>query len=258
MLAELAIKPWEALLQNIEEGNKKIKWKDRSPYAFWKGNTWVSYKRHELTKCNVSYAHIYPLQWDKEIEQRFQNTKLEDQCSHRYKIYVEGIAWSVSEKYILACDSMTLFIEPIFYDFFTRSLVPKHHYWPIASNQSMCNDIKYAVDWGNANPDKAEAIGKAGTRFIKENLKMNYAKLLKFKPSIPAEAAEICAESMACFLRAHLRKRIMNESIVTSPSHTPPCTMPPPYPPQTLTQFLREKEKLIHQVKTRTINTILL
>lgn len=70
----------------------------------------------------------------------------------RYKIYVEGAAWSVSEKYIIGCDSMTLFIEPTYYEFFTRSMVPLQHYWPI-SPKNMCEDIKYAVDWGNAHLD---------------------------------------------------------------------------------------------------------
>ncbi|KAK7295057.1 hypothetical protein RJT34_17960 [Clitoria ternatea] len=244
--AELAIRPWEAEMQSIEEGNKKVEWKDRAPYAFWKGNKRVSLKRYALTKCNAStqhdsYAHIYSLHWDKEVAQGFQNTKLADQCTHRYKIYVEGVSWSVSEKYILACDSMTLFIDPMHYDFFTRSLVPWQHYWPIRStNQSMCSDIKYAVDWGNANPDKAEQIGKAGTRFIYENLKMNfvydymlhvlteYAKLLRFKPTIPAGAVEVCSENVACPMYGIWRQYLV-DSMVKSPSATPPCTMSSPY-----------------------------
>ncbi|XP_027348989.1 O-glucosyltransferase rumi-like [Abrus precatorius] len=238
--AEVGIRPWEAVLQNIQESNKKIKWKDRVPSAFWKGNIRVSLNRYKLKKCNASdqhgsYAHIYSLHWDKEIDKGFQNTKLEDQCTHRYKIYVEGVAWSVSEKYILACDSMTLFIEPIYYDFFTRSLVPRQHYWPI-SNQSICEDVKYAVDWGNANPEKAEEIGKAGTRFIEENLKMKfvydymfhllteYARLLKFKPTIPEGAVEICSEILACPLDGLWRQYLV-ESMVNSPSDTPACTL---------------------------------
>jgi len=56
----------------------------------------------------------------------------------------------VSEKYIILCDSMTLLIEPIYYDFFTRNMVPLRHYWPI-SPRNMCEDIKYAVDWGNSH-----------------------------------------------------------------------------------------------------------
>ena len=59
----------------------------------------------------------------------------------------------MSEKYILACDSMALFIEPKYYDFFSRSLVPLRHYWPI-SIQNMCQDINFAVEWGNSNAQK--------------------------------------------------------------------------------------------------------
>lgn len=71
----------------------------------------------------------------------------------RYKIYVEGNAWSVSEKYILACDSVTLVIMPRYYDFFTRNLVPTVHYWPINEDQK-CRSIKFAVDWGNKHTTK--------------------------------------------------------------------------------------------------------
>lgn len=73
--------------------------------------------------------------------------------SCRYKIYIEGSAWSVSEKYILACDSVTLIVKPHYYDFFTRSLVPIHHYWPIKEDDK-CRSIKFAVDWGNSHRHK--------------------------------------------------------------------------------------------------------
>ena len=72
----------------------------------------------------------------------------DDEC--RYKIYIEGKAWSVSEKYILACDSVSLIVRPRYYDFFTRSLIPMKHYWPISSNRK-CSSIKFAVHWGNTH-----------------------------------------------------------------------------------------------------------
>ena len=71
----------------------------------------------------------------------------------RYKIYIEGSAWSVSEKYILACDSVSFLVKPHYYDFFTRSLKPVHHYWPIRDDDK-CRSIKFAVDWGNAHMKK--------------------------------------------------------------------------------------------------------
>ncbi|XP_024316779.1 uncharacterized protein LOC104583783 isoform X1 [Brachypodium distachyon] len=55
----------------------------------------------------------------------------------RYKIYIEGSAWSISDKYILACDSMTLVI---YYDFFSRVLMPTKHYWPVRDD-SKCSSI---------------------------------------------------------------------------------------------------------------------
>ncbi|KAL2335950.1 hypothetical protein Fmac_010396 [Flemingia macrophylla] len=268
--AELHIRPWEITLNNIKEANKIVKWKDRVPYAFWKGNPAVSFLRKELVKCNVTEqndwnARIYDIQWLNERKSNFENSKLENQCTFRYKIYAEGATWSVSEKYIIACDSMTMFIEPKYYDFFTRNMLPLKHYWPI-SIENMCQEIKYAVDWGNSHLENAQAIGNGGTDYIVENLKMkfvydymfhllnSYAKLLKFKPTIPPGAVEFCSESMACSLRG-VRKHFMVESMVTSPSDTPPCTMPPPYTPQTLKQFMQEKENLMEQVKTRNINT---
>lgn len=71
----------------------------------------------------------------------------------RYKIYIEGSAWSVSQKYIMACDSLTLLVKPNYYDFFTRGLMPVQHYWPIRE-EDKCRSIKFAVDWGNSHKQK--------------------------------------------------------------------------------------------------------
>ncbi|XP_052724576.1 uncharacterized protein LOC108346451 isoform X2 [Vigna angularis] len=269
---EINIGPWERTLHNILEGNKKTKWIDRVPYAFWKGNPAVANIRRELMKCNPTKqqdwnARIESIQWNREKASNYANAKLENQCTHRYKIYIEGAAWSVSEKYIILCDSMTLLVEPTYYDFFTRNMVPLQHYWPV-SPRNMCEDIKYAVDWGNSHLQNAQMIGNGGTDYILENLKMkyvydymfhllnDYAKLLKFKPTIPEGAIEICSESMACPVQG-LQKSFMEESMVNSPSDTLPCVMPSPHTPQTLKQFLQEKENLIEQVKKKGVNSML-
>lgn len=56
----------------LKEGNKRVKWEDRVPYAYWKGNPHVSPIRADLMRCNFSdkydpmvclyvqvYIHIY-------------------------------------------------------------------------------------------------------------------------------------------------------------------------------------------------------
>ncbi|KAK3017594.1 hypothetical protein RJ639_004828, partial [Escallonia herrerae] len=79
-----------------------------------------------------------------------------------FKIYTEGSAWSVSEKYIRACDSVSLL-----------RFNACAHYWPIREDDK-CRSIKFAVDWGNSHKRKAQAIGKAASNFIQEELKMDY------------------------------------------------------------------------------------
>ncbi|KAG8653601.1 hypothetical protein MANES_05G036800v8 [Manihot esculenta] len=260
---ELSIEPWKNMLARLIESNKKIKWKSRVPYAYWKGNPAVSTNREELMMCNVSDKHewnarLYSQNWFKEKMQGFKDSKLEDQCTHRYKIYVEGRGWSVSNKYILSCDSMTLLIKPRYYDFYMRSMVPMQHYWPISS-KNKCRDIKFAVEWGNSHPDKAQAIGKAGSRFIQENLKMEniyaymyhslreYANLLKFKPEIPEGRAEICPELIAS-QEGGLWRKFMLGSMVKSPSNTLPCTMPSPLDPSALKALFERNENITTQV----------
>jgi hypothetical protein len=75
-----------------------------------------------------------------------------------------------------------------------------------------------------------------------------YAKLLKFKPSIPPGAVELCSEIMACRAIGTWEK-FMVESMVKSPSDSTPCTLPSPYDPSSLRGFLDRKDKSIKQVE---------
>ncbi|KAK2407112.1 O-glucosyltransferase rumi protein [Trifolium repens] len=263
--AETNIKPWENTLKDIKEGNKKTNWKDRVPYAYWKGNPYVALARQNLLQCNVTLENdwntlLYIQDWVQESNQGYKKSSLGDQCTHRYKIYIEGWAWSVSEKYILACDSMTLFIRSNYHDFFIRGMVPLQHYWPIRDN-SKCTSLKFAVEWGNNHTHKAQKIGEAGSKFIQEDLDMNnvysymfhllneYAKLLKFKPTIPRGAVEFCPEKLlSCAVNGN-KRRFMEESMVKVPSDSNPCTIPPPYDPSSLQEFLERKANSTKQVE---------
>ncbi|KAH6817890.1 downstream target of AGL15 2 [Perilla frutescens var. frutescens] len=260
---ELNIKPWEELKQDIQEGNRRIKWEERETYAYWKGNTKLGAARRALAKCNASDQHdwkarIFGVDWTEEKRQGFKSSDIANQCTYRYKIYVEGVTWSVSQKYILACDSMTLIIQPRFYDFFTRSLLPSIHYWPINTNKK-CESIKFAVEWGNRHADKAQEIGKAGSSFVQENLVMDYvydysfhllneyAKLLKYKPIVPEGAVETCSEALVCDVKGQ-KKRYRVHSMVKSSSGSPPCDLPPSFGLEDVSLFLERKENLTNQV----------
>ncbi|KAL5565614.1 hypothetical protein UlMin_028778 [Ulmus minor] len=261
--AELNIRPWANLLEDIKEGNKRTKWEDREPYAYWRGNPYVAPTRDDLLKCDVSDEHdwntrLYVQNWTEEQKEGYKQSKLQDQCTFRYKIYIEGWAWSVSEKYILACDSMTLYIKSHYHDFFIRGMIPLEHYWPIR-RKSKCKSLKFAVDWGNTHTDKAKAIGNAASNFIQEDLKMDnvydymfhllneYAKLLKFKPTIPLGAVELCSETLAC-PKNGTWKDFMAESMVNSSKETTPCNLPP-HDPHTVSDLLQRKVSSIKRVE---------
>lgn len=106
---------------------------------------------------------------------------------------------------------------------------------------------------------QAQVIGKAGSKFIQDNLKMEYvydymfhlltkyAKLLKFQPTTPSGAVEVCSESMAC-PKNGLWKKFMEESMVKSPSDKLPCTMPP-HDPNFFQVLFERKENITRQVE---------
>lgn len=261
--SEVNIKPWESLLKELREGNQRTTWINREPYAYWKGNPSVADTRQDLMKCNVSEEHewnarVYAQDWIRESKEGYKQSDLASQCHHRYKIYIEGSAWSVSEKYILACDSVTLLVNPHYYDFFTRGLLPAHHYWPVREHDK-CRSIKFAVHWGNSHIQKAQDIGKTASEFIQQELKMDYvydymyhlltgyAKLLQFKPEIPQNAMEICSETMAC-PRSGNERKFMTESLVKHPAETGPCAMPPPYDPASFYAVEKRKQSTTKRI----------
>ncbi|KAK4741798.1 hypothetical protein SAY87_025386 [Trapa incisa] len=233
---ETNLHSWGKEFQDIKEGSHALSWNKRFGWAYWKGNPYVSSAvRTELLKCNHSRkwgAQIMTQDWVEESKAGYEQSKLSKQCKHRYKIYAEGYAWSVSLKYILSCGSLALIISSQYEDFFSRGLISKKNYWPVSSND-ICPSIKLAVDWANANSLEAEAIGRSGQEFM-ESLSMDriydymyhlisgYSKLMDFKPVPPASAREICLESILCFADEKQRK-FLEESTAFPILKRAPC-----------------------------------
>ncbi|KAJ3693018.1 hypothetical protein LUZ60_012113 [Juncus effusus] len=139
--------------------------------------------------------------------------------------------------------------------------MPGKHYWPIRNDQK-CKSIKYAVDWGNKHAKKAMQMGKAGSLFTQQELRMEnvyqymlhllteYAKLLKYKPTIPKNAHEICLESLACS-ETGITKAFMLESLAEPVYDSEACELPPPFDSKKLEEIARRNEKFIEDVKRR-------
>ncbi|XP_019188374.1 PREDICTED: O-glucosyltransferase rumi homolog [Ipomoea nil] len=254
--SEINIGPWDEEFYNIKQGSRLRSWARKWPVAYWKGNPDVSSPiRTELLQCNDTRlwrAQIFRQDWVEEAKSGFEQSKLSKQCQHRYKIYAEGYAWSVSLKYILACGSVPLIITPEYEDFFSRGLIPKQHYWPIPTFD-MCRAIKMGVEWGNEHPYEAAEIGKAAQEFM-GNLSMDriydymyhlireYAKLQDFVPVPPSSAQEVCLDSVLCF--ADGKQREFLERTTAFPSSSPPCTLPSA-DMKLLKKAMKKKRKII-------------
>ncbi|XP_040380340.1 protein O-glucosyltransferase 1 [Oryza brachyantha] len=240
---ETNIEPWSNEFMSIKQGAKATKWQDRVATAYWKGNPDVaSPLRVALLGCNDTnlwHAEIMRQNWDEEAKSGYQNSKLSSQCTHRYKIYAEGFAWSVSLKYILSCGSMALIIDPQYEDFFSRGLRPEVNFWPVrGAGAGMCESIRDAVEWGQAHPAEAEAVGRRGQRLMQEldmaavydymlHLLSEYARLMRFRPeeAPPAPAQEVCEASVLCL--ADEKQRRFLEASAARPAASEPCVMPP-------------------------------
>ncbi|KAK4419861.1 hypothetical protein Salat_2399000 [Sesamum alatum] len=237
--SEINIRPWDEEFRSIKKGSKRRSWARKHPFAYWKGNPdVVSPIRLELLQCNDTElwgAQILRQDWEEETKLGFKASKLAKQCDHRYKIYAEGYAWSVSLKYILSCGCCPLIISPQYQDFFSRGLIPHKNYLPIPSTE-MCPAIKFAVDWGNSHPSEAEAIGRAAQEYIGSlsmarvydymyHLLTSYSKLQAFVPVRPSSALEVCEESVLCFANEKQRKWLRKSAAAAASA--PPCSLPP-------------------------------
>jgi protein glucosyltransferase len=253
---EVNIRPWAPLLEELAAETARLPWAQREPYAYWKGNPSVSADRRDLLRCNRTEwnARVFAQDWGAAIRDGFRGSNLAKQCRYRYKIFVRGRSWSVSDKYILACDSPELRVDTPFQDFFSRGLVAGKHYWPIDPARK-CPAIKLAVDWGNQHPAEARRMAGEGSAFAREDLAMDYvydymlhllteyASLLRYKPTVPEKAVELCPEALAC--PAHGRERdFMMESREKYVAGYEPCTLPPPFTAQELSDMARRDQEV--------------
>jgi hypothetical protein len=82
------------------------------------------------------------------------------------------------------------------------------------------------------------------------HLLTEYAKLLRFKPTIPSDAIEVCPESLAC-QGVGREKKFMEESMVRSANNAGPCNLPPPFSLEEFKVLQHRREKSLQQIKAQ-------
>eukprot|EP00850_Spirogloea_muscicola_P012055 SM000077S21529 [mRNA] locus=s77:51271:53696:+ [translate_table: standard] len=244
---EVHIEAWPKQAASIYEGGRRAGlWAARKPWAYWKGNKYVgdghnAGLRQNLVNCNdgngpaAQYIEAHDTDWHSESTKHFRRTRLADHCHHRYNVYAEGFAWSVSLKYILGCGGTALLIDPYFHDFFSRALTPYTHFVPVP-RADLCPSLQKAVLWGNQNVKLAAEIAAAGQVFTQHDLAMHhvyeymlhslltYAGLQKFTPARAVGAQLVTRKSLLSTLSAKQRKFI--GPAPSSAANCPLCRLP--------------------------------
>jgi hypothetical protein len=82
------------------------------------------------------------------------------------------------------------------------------------------------------------------------HLLTEYAKLLRFKPTIPSDAIEVCPESLAC-QGVGREKKFMEESMVRSANDAGPCNLPPPFSLEEFKVLQHRREKSLQQIEAQ-------
>ncbi|CAM6098106.1 unnamed protein product [Calypogeia fissa] len=246
--SECQMESWDQEFDKIAMGSKRKDWREKDKKAYWRGNPFVgggrAIFREQLLSCHSTIDNpkvdIVIQDWDKELSIGKRNSKLEDQCTHRYMVYVEGVTWSVSLKYIMACGSTTMVVSPSYYDFFQRGLQPGVHYIQVQPNEScvskLCQKLNDLVNNAELNPLMGQAIGEAGQAFVQKELSMDkvydymyhllvkYAQLQEFQPSISRSAHLVTQDYILC-LAQPLQKLLMKQARKHMSSNVIPCTM---------------------------------
>ena len=102
-------------------------------------------------------------------------------------------------------------------------------------------------------------MGTAGSHFAQDEMSMEnvydymlhllteYAKLLRYKPTIPENAKEICLESMACSATG-LTKQFMLDTMVKSTYDFEPCLLPPPFKTEEIDAITQRKDEYMRNI----------
>ena len=160
------------------------------PTRGWRGPLWKFYPRKRANRLSAAsggtidagvFDHcdspkLSPAEWawdaqmEKEMTRHAPKQRIEpfaNNCRHRHLLHIDGNVASsrlASELHV----GSTIFKQHSFSnEYFYPLLRPWEHYVPVAAN---LRDVPEKLAWAKANPQRAEAIAAAGTRFAREHL----------------------------------------------------------------------------------------
>ncbi|CAL1278038.1 unnamed protein product [Larinioides sclopetarius] len=191
---------WDLQRTIINKTIEKWPWSKKKDKAFFRGSR-TSSERDELVLLSREHPDLIDAQYTK--NQAWKSDKdtlgappakevsLEDHCAYKYLFNFRGVAASFRLKHLFLCRALVFHVGDEWVEFFYHRLKPWVHYIPVATDLS---NVMELLSFSVERNDYAKAIAQRGFDFIWNHLKMddilcywenlllNYAKLLKYKP----------------------------------------------------------------------------
>jgi len=192
---------WDQHIESLGEAARQTPWDLKSDLAFFRGSR-TSSERDPLVllarKCpKVADARYTKNQAWKSPKDTLgmepaTETSLESHCQYKYLFNYRGVAASFRLKHLFLCRSLVFHVGSDWLEFFYPALKPWVHYIPVPSNAGE-QEIFHLLEFVKEHQDLAKGIADAGTKFVKDHLRMEdvtcywdkliraYTKLLKYQ-----------------------------------------------------------------------------
>lgn len=159
---------------SVQSNNDKT-WDEKENKAFWRGRDAsrerlrlieLSREHPELINASLTNFFFFPdmAQTHGPKENHVSFFKFFD---YKYQLSLDGTVAAYRFPYLLAGDALVFKQDSKYYEHFYHELEPWKHYIPIKSDLS---DLVENLKWALENDEKAQEIGRAGTKYARENI----------------------------------------------------------------------------------------
>ena len=187
---------WPHVLSVIEREARLTPWQQRSPSLFWRGAMRSSPLRMHLipklrqeggiralpnggipAQSNRSnlLATIDVADTGSTAKLSSRYVTLDQQCKHKYLLYLPGNANSISFKYKLACGSLVVAVRSRYREFYHDALLEGKHYTTVAYSASADRTVHELRETlqrltGRRGDARAQQMGANAQTFVREQL----------------------------------------------------------------------------------------
>lgn len=176
----------EKYFKSLDEKSKTVNWESKINEYFWRGRpSGANYKngsnlRLRLVKKSLSNQNVLDAAF---IEIRhlmknllaanLKNLKLskiidkDEQIIYKYLIAIEGDSYPSSLHWQLYSNSLTIFVDTPYIEWYYAGIKPYVHYIPLKSD---CSDLEDKMIWLQENDSTAEEIAKNATEFYRSQV----------------------------------------------------------------------------------------